>query len=198
MNTITLNSRGVATSLVVAAIAVAVAATIGYNTGFSHGTRVGAASAAQSGGTAGTPTGGPRAGQPTGAGAAETPAEVPVAGGPVEISGKTILNGTMHAPSAAGFTLDVVTQVLNTTTRRLTPKTTTYHVLLTKATKLLTQTSTITIPYSGAVPQVTSTTKAAPASELQEGRPVTVTTNDPAANQTITATEVLFSSVVQK
>lgn len=200
MAELVLSSRTVGVTIAAGIVAIAVAATIGYNVGFGSGTKVAPPNISQtnSPGAPGTNNTTPSPATNTPPSTSPVPAEIPVSGQPVAVAGKTILAGTVSKPLATGFTLDVTTQVLNTATRRLTPRTTSYQVVLNKATKIVEQTSIVTVPYQGATPQVTSTTKTVDSGAIQADSQVTVTTNDSASSLTITALEVRLTSVVQK
>lgn len=126
------------------------------------------------------------------------PVEIPLSGEPTSIGGKTIITGKINEASAVGFTLDVTSQTVNTATRNVTEKTTSYKIKITSDTKVTEYISTIIIPEGAGTPQITQSTKKLSVSELKNGQSVTVVSNDDLKADTLNALEIRVSTMVRK
>lgn len=194
MAQLVIETRAIAITGAAALIALAVAATIGYNIGYGRGALTRQVPGTVNDGLNLSAAPSSQASSPV----PPAPEELALSGEPIEVSGKTVLSGIVKTPTAAGFTLEVQSLVVNTKTGQQSTKTATYEVAITKSTQIVQQTTAITVPSIGAIPQVNTSTKKVAASAITDGDQVSITTDDPVSAKILTALEVRLSESVRK
>ncbi|MFH1866834.1 MAG: hypothetical protein ABIJ81_02000 [Patescibacteria group bacterium] len=124
--------------------------------------------------------------------------EVVVSGKPVTYEGKTILNGTVGIINNNSFSFNVESEILDPGTRTFSTKITSYTVAVTADTIITENISNVTIPPGGGPPNISSSTKNLKLADMKPNQKVTVTTGDSATEKTITALEVVVTTVIRK
>lgn len=196
MSEFMISNKTVAVSVVACLIVVALAGFVGYNAGYSQGVQNKPWSQTNDPNAPGPENQTPATPEPTPETNSNTNTPVTVSGEPVNVAGKTTLSGTITEVTAQEFKLDVKTTSANPQNGQVTQKTTRYTVKLSQATQLKEQTSTVTVPPTGELPQIASFTKTIRASDLKTGQSVTASGT---LNQTsLTATSVTVLTTVRK
>jgi hypothetical protein len=202
MSEIIIQSKAVVLTIIVALVGAIAAGVIGYNLGVANGLKSKEQTNYLVAPNTDTYTYTPPVtnNQPTNTNTPVTPppAEIQLSGEPVSMGGQTIITGKISEASAVGFTLDVTSQIVDTATRNVTEKTTSYKIKITADTKVTEYISTVIIPEGAGTPQITQSTKKLSARELKNGQSVTVVSNDDINTATLNALEVRVSTIVRK
>lgn len=198
MSEFIITNKTITIALVVFIVIAMIVGVISYNLGVSYGLKQlpGRTTTSANGLTGNQPTAG--ATPTTNEAATATASDIVISGEPVVTQGTTILNGKVVTLTSNGFSWLVTTEVLNPVTRQISQRTTSYKVIVNNQTKITEQTSLVETPVGLAPPKVTTTTKNLKLADLKPNQAVTVTTNNAASDNTLTALTVTISSIVRK